>query len=173
MFKYHKDFQTHITGYTQEKIIFNNIYLVVRNKMLWVLLAWGVLRVHLPVADEQKSLGPSLSSPVAEACLYLKSENWRVRGSLLGDWLMIRKGLSRVLSYSLDNLLNPKPIGWGFRERVGLDCESLKSWPIGERRQGFLQIRNWIKDLESLHWWPIERYDGWGHTFIVNTQNNL
>lgn len=173
MFKYHKDFQTHITGYTQEKIIFNNIYLVVRNKMLWVLLAWGVLRVHLPVADEQKSLGPSLSSPVAEACLYLKSENWRVRGSLLGDWLMIRKGLSRVLSYSLDNLLNPKPIGWGFRESVGLDCESLKSWPIGERRQGFLQIRNWIKDLESLHWWPIERYDGWGHTFIVNTQNNL
>lgn len=57
--------------------------------MLWVLSAWGVLRVHLPVADEQESLGPSLSSPVAKACSYLKSESWRVIGSLLGDWVMI------------------------------------------------------------------------------------
>lgn len=40
---------------------------------------------QLTVADEQESLGPSLSSLVAEARLYLKSESWRVRGSLLGD----------------------------------------------------------------------------------------
>lgn len=148
MFKYPKNFQTHATGYTQEKRIFDNIYSVVRNKMLWILSAWGVLRVHLTVADEQESLGPSLSSLVAEARFYLKSESWRVRGSLLGDWVHDqRKGLSCVLSYSLDKLLPPKPIGCGFRTSAGLDCESLKSWPTWERRQGFLQIRNCEKLL--------------------------
>lgn len=45
----------------------------------------SVFGVHLTVADEQESLGPSQSSLVAEARLYLKSESWRVRGSLLGD----------------------------------------------------------------------------------------
>lgn len=38
----------------------------------------SLLRVHLTVADEQESLGPSLSLLVAEAYLYLKSESWRV-----------------------------------------------------------------------------------------------
>lgn len=142
-FKYPKNFQTHATGYTQEKRLFNNIYSVVRNKMLWVLSAWGMLRVHLTVADGQESLGPSLSSLVSEACLYLKSDSWRVWGSLLGDWVHDqRNGLSRVLSYSLDKLLHPKPVRCGFRKSAGLDCESLKSWSKRERRQGFLQIRN-------------------------------